>query len=139
MNAWFVPPIVIPAQSWDFSATQELRESNGGRSLVFFKTPATAASEAEAVIAAARYAADLMIVDAGLGRGSGVSAVEEILRAGPLAHVFVTGDAEGVRVRKPDAVIVHKPFREAALARAIDAALTASPKPERLYGSGHGH
>src|SRR5438046_3704813 len=73
---------------------------------------ATAASEAEAVIAAARYASDLMIVDAGLGRGSGVSAVEEILRAGPLAHVFVTGDAEGVRVRKPDAVIVRKPFRE---------------------------
>ena len=32
---------------------------------------ATAASEAEAVIAAARYAPDLMIVDAGLGRGSG--------------------------------------------------------------------
>jgi hypothetical protein len=39
MNAWFVRPIVIPiAQSWDFSATQELRESNGGRSRVFFKT-----------------------------------------------------------------------------------------------------
>src|SRR5438270_8974943 len=80
---------------------------------------ATAASEAEAVIAAARYAPDLMIVDAGLGRGSGVSAVEEILRAGPLAHVFVTGDAERVRVRKPDALIVRKPFREAELARAM--------------------
>src|SRR5437016_11731881 len=100
---------------------------------------ATAATEAEAVIAATCYGPDLMIVDAGLGQGSGVSAVEEILRAGPLAHVFVSGDAEGVRVRKPDAVIVRKPFREAALARAIDAALTASPKPERLYGSGHGH
>jgi CheY-like chemotaxis protein len=100
---------------------------------------ATAATAAEAVNAATRYDPDLMIVDAGLGRGSGVSAVEEILRAGPLAHVFVTGDAEGVRVRKPDAVIVRKPFREAALARAIDAALTASPKPERLYESGHGH
>jgi DNA-binding response OmpR family regulator len=37
---------------------------------------ATAASEAEAVIAAIRYDPDLMIVDAGLGRGSGVSAVE---------------------------------------------------------------
>ena len=46
---------------------------------------ATAATEREAVIAAAHYKPDLMIVDAGLGRGSGVSAVEEILRAGPLA------------------------------------------------------
>ena len=57
---------------------------------------ATAASEAEAVIAATRYDPDLMIVDARLGRGSGVSAVEQILRAGPVAHVFVSGDAESV-------------------------------------------
>ena len=88
---------------------------------------ATAATEAEAVSAAIRYRPDLMIVDAGLGRGSGVSAVEEILRAGPLAHVFISGDAETVRVRKPDAVVVRKPFREAELARAIDMALVAAP------------
>src|SRR5216110_2968524 len=74
---------------------------------------ATPATEAEAVIAATRYGPDLMIVDAGLGRGSGVSAVEEILRAGPLAHVFISGDAGRLRVRKPDAVVVRKPFREA--------------------------
>ena len=105
---------------------------------------ATAATEAEAVSAATRYDPDLMIVDAGLGRGSGVSAVEEILRAGPLAHVFISGDAVRVRVRKPDAVVVRKPFGEAELARAIDLALAAaSPpqprKPERLRGSRHGH
>ena len=101
---------------------------------------ATAASETEAVIAATRYDPDLMIVDSRLGRGSGVSAVEEILRAGPLAHVFISGDAERVRVRKPDAVVVRKPFREAELARAIEMALAAIPsKPERLCGSGHGH
>ena len=87
---------------------------------------ATAATEAEAVIAASRHRPDLMIVDAGLGHGSGVSAVEEILRAGPLAHLFVTGDAERVRARKPDAVVVRKPFRQAELARAIDSALSAA-------------
>src|SRR5438067_11012880 len=55
---------------------------------------ATAATENDAVIAAAHYGPDLMIVDAGLGRGSGVSAVEEIrrCRAGPLALVFISGD-----------------------------------------------
>jgi CheY-like chemotaxis protein len=102
---------------------------------------ATATSEAEAVIAATCYAPDLMIVDAGLGQGSGVSAVEEILRAGPLAHVFVSGDAERVRLRKPDAVVVRKPFREAELARAIDLALAAvsTPKSEGSCGSGNGH
>ena len=89
---------------------------------------ATAASEAEAVIAAIRYDPDLMIVDARLGRGSGVSAAEEILRAGPLPHVFISGDAEAVRVRKPNAVVVRKPFREAELARAIDMALGAAPR-----------
>jgi len=106
---------------------------------------ATAATEAEAVIAATPYGPDLLIVDAGLGRGSGVSAVEEIeiLRAGPLAHVFISGDAGRLRLRKPDAVVVRKPFREAELARAIDLALAAAStphsKPERLRGSGHGH
>ena len=59
---------------------------------------ATATTESEAIVAATRYRPDLMIVDAGLGRGSGVSAVEEILRTGPLAHVFISGDAETVRV-----------------------------------------
>ena len=89
---------------------------------------ATAATEAEAVIAATRYGPDLMIVDAGLGRGSGVSAVEEILRAGPLAHVFVTGDAEWVRRRRPDAIVVRKPFRQTELARAIDMALATAAR-----------
>jgi two-component system, response regulator PdtaR len=87
---------------------------------------ATAATEAEAVIAAAHYRPDLMIVDAGLGRGSGVSAVEEICRAGPLAHVFISGDAERVRLRHPDAVVVRKPFRQAELVRAIEIALATA-------------
>jgi DNA-binding NarL/FixJ family response regulator len=47
--------------------------------------------------AAARYKPDLMIVDAGLGHGSGVAAVEQILRAGPIAHMFISGDAGGPR------------------------------------------
>ena len=101
----------------------------------------TAATQAEAVNAATRYDPDLMIVDAGLGRGSGVSAVEEILRTGPLAHVFISGDAGRVRVRKPDAVVVRKPFRATELARAMDMALAAAPrrKSEKLCGSGDGH
>jgi CheY-like chemotaxis protein len=89
---------------------------------------AAVATEHEAVIAAAHYKPDLMIVDAKLGRGSGVSAVEEILRTGPLAHVFISGDAERVRLRKPDAVVVRKPFREAELARAIDLARAVPPR-----------
>jgi CheY-like chemotaxis protein len=87
---------------------------------------ATAATEADAVIAATRHRPDLMIVDARLGGGSGVSAVEEILRAGPVAHLFISGDAEKVQTRQPDAVVVRKPFRKAELARAIDTSLAAA-------------
>jgi len=63
---------------------------------------ATAATESEAVTAAAHYGPDLMIVDAGLGQGSGVSAVEKIQRARPIAHLFISGDAEGVSDVDPD-------------------------------------
>ena len=87
---------------------------------------ATAATEADAVIAATRHRPDLMIVDARLGGGSGVSAVEEILRAGPVAHLFISGDAEKVQTRQPDTVVVRKPFRKAELARAIDTSLAAA-------------
>jgi len=104
-----------------------------------YEVCATAASEAEAVSAATRLGPDLMIADARLSQGSGVSAVEEILRAGPIAHVFVSGDAEMVRARKPDAVVVRKPFGEAELAEAIDLALAATPRSENLCRPGDGH
>lgn len=102
---------------------------------------AVAATETEAVTAATRHAPDLLIADAGLGQGSGVSAVEEILRAGPIAHVFVSGDAGRVRARKPGAVVVRKPFRQAELAKAIDTALDAAALhgPEKLSNSGDCH
>lgn len=85
----------------------------------------TAATEDEAVVAAAHYQPDLMVVDAGLGRGSGVSAVEAICRTRPRAHVFISGDAERVRERRPNAVVLRKPFRQAELAKAIEIALAA--------------
>jgi CheY-like chemotaxis protein len=91
---------------------------------------ATAATEADAVTAASRFKPDLMIVDASLGRGSGVSAVEQILLAGPVAHVFMSGEAARVRERRPDAVVLRKPFREPELVRAIDIALDAVAHPQ---------
>jgi DNA-binding response OmpR family regulator len=53
---------------------------------------AIASTEADAVAAAVRYRPDLMIVEARLGDGSGVPAVEEMLRIGFVPHGFVTGD-----------------------------------------------
>jgi CheY-like chemotaxis protein len=82
-------------------------------------------TEADAVTAAARCRPDLMIVDVRLGEGSGVSAVEEILRAGPVSHVFVSGDISGVPALTPGTVIIRKPYREPDLAQAIQRAIGA--------------
>jgi CheY-like chemotaxis protein len=84
------------------------------------------ATEADAVATAVRCRPDLMIVDVRLGDGSGVSAVEEILRTGPVPHVFVSGDTSRVQTLRPGAVVIQKPFRESDLARAIQRALGAA-------------
>jgi hypothetical protein len=64
-----------------------------------------------------------MIVDARLGAGSGVSAVEEILRIWPVPHFFMSGNVSKVKALKPDTEVLEKPFNEAELARAIQRVL----------------
>jgi len=83
------------------------------------------ATEAEAISAADRCRPDLMIVDVLLGAGSGVSAVTEILRAGPMPHLFVSGDISRIQTLRPGAVAIQKPYKESDLARAIQLALDA--------------
>ena len=55
------------------------------------------ATEADAVTAAARYKPELIIVDGRLGDASGISAVEEIRRTGPVPHLFVSSDVSQVK------------------------------------------
>lgn len=83
------------------------------------------ATEAGAVVAAVRCRPDLMIVDARLGDGSGVSAVKEILRTGFIPHIFISGDTSTVQALKSGAVTILKPFAESDLVRAIQRALGA--------------
>ena len=80
-------------------------------------------TEADAVATADRCRPDLMIVDARLGEGSGVAAVEAILSGGFVPHLFVSGDALRVRALRPDALVIQKPYREADLAHAIQCAV----------------
>ncbi len=80
-------------------------------------------TEAGAVAAAIRCKPDVMIVDVLLGEGSGISAVEQILRTGFIPHLFVTGDPSRVRARRPDAAVLQKPFRVADLAWALQRAI----------------
>jgi two-component system, response regulator PdtaR len=100
---------------------------------------ATAATPAEAVDAARRFKPDLMIVDGALDGGSGVSAVEEILRVEPVPYLFLSGDPTSIRLQMPRAVVVSKPFREADLVRGIAGALDPHPPQERSAGARYGY
>jgi two-component system, response regulator PdtaR len=83
------------------------------------------ATETGAVAAAARCKPDLMIVDARLRGGSGVSAVEEILCTRWVPHVFVSGETSTIQALRPGSIVIRKPFRDIDLNRAIQRALDA--------------
>jgi DNA-binding response OmpR family regulator len=82
-------------------------------------------TEAGTVAAGLRFRPDILIVDPGLLRGSGISAVTEILRTVFIAHVFVSGDKLWDRQLHPRAITLQKPFRESDLASAIQRAMGA--------------
>jgi CheY-like chemotaxis protein len=86
---------------------------------------AVEATEPDTVAAAARCKPDVMLVDVTLGEGSGIAAVQQVLRSGFVAHVFVTGNATRLLARCPQAVVLRKPFREEDIAPAIQRALDA--------------
>lgn len=83
---------------------------------------ATVDTVAEAIVAAAAYRPDLIIMDGQLRDGSGVAAIKEILRSGFVPHIFVTGDAYRLGT-DATAIIVRKPFTEHTLTRSIARAL----------------
>lgn len=84
-------------------------------------------TEADAVRSAFRRTPDLMIIDASLRNGSGVSAVDAVCAAGFIPHFFISGDISRIKALRPSAVAVQKPFREADLVNAIQRALKGSP------------
>ncbi|NKE20236.1 response regulator, partial [Neoroseomonas oryzicola] len=64
---------------------------------------ATETTEDGAVAAALRCSPDLMIVDVTLGRGSGINAVETVLRTRHVPHVYMSGAP--VRTDRPESVV----------------------------------
>lgn len=86
-----------------------------------------AATEMEAIAAAAQHAPDLMIVDAQLRGGSGVLAMQAILLHADMPHIFMTG---GLRQSIPaGAVVLQKPFGKASLLAAIECGARRSAEP----------
>lgn len=85
---------------------------------------AVAVDEQQAVCAAREHQPDIMLVDAKLGNGSGIAAVDDIISSTFIPHVFVTGDKRGVLEVRPNAVIIEKPFYVRELSEAISQAMT---------------
>ncbi len=83
-------------------------------------------TETGAVAAAAWHRPSLLIVDAGLSEGNGISAVDRILRDGFVPHIFVSGDNLKPEMLDPRAVRLSKPFDERDLFVAIQQALATS-------------
>ncbi len=79
--------------------------------------------ESGSVAGARRMKPDLMIVDVNLQEGSGIGAVEAITRERHIPHIFVSGDASAVRLLKPKATVLQKPYFELDLLLAIKSAL----------------
>jgi two-component system, response regulator PdtaR len=82
-------------------------------------------TETGAIAAAHRLRPDLMIVDAHLGRGSGIRAVEIIVQARFVPYIFVTGDKLGTLLLRPQDIVIEKPFRERDLVQAIARAVAS--------------
>jgi two-component system, response regulator PdtaR len=85
---------------------------------------AVAVNEHDAVTAARDHQPDIMIVDAKLGQGSGITAVDDIIARAFIPHLFVTGDRPGVLELRPNAIVIEKPFHVRDLSDAIELAMT---------------
>jgi DNA-binding response OmpR family regulator len=91
------------------------------------------ATQADAVSAAASRRPDLMIVDVGLGTGSGIAAMDEILRAGFVTHLYMSGNVAMFRMLKPNAPVLEKPFYESELEGAISRAIETSEAQRLIH------
>ncbi len=91
-------------------------------------------TEAGAIAAAARCQPDLIIADAHLHEGSGIAAVNAILTAGFIPHLFVSGDLIDRKSFNPGAGVLQKPFQERQLIEAISRAIDPA---NVLIGEGH--
>jgi len=80
-------------------------------------------TETNAVAAADRLKPDLLIVDVHLREGTGLHAVSTILKAGFVPHIYTTGDRMISGELTAGAIVLQKPFLDAALTQAISAAM----------------
>ncbi len=75
-------------------------------------------SKQETIEAAAQCAPDLMIVDAQLRAGTGIAAMDAILRQAAMPHIFMTGGT--LQTFPPETMVLRKPFAAADLKALVE-------------------
>jgi len=108
MHAFILEDDHLIAQS-----LQDMLETLGFSSFSF------ARSEDAAVFGASEGGIDLITADVRLLPGDGVRAVEAICRRRQIPVIYITGFAEELLDRVPDAVIIQKPVKQEELAAAL--------------------
>jgi DNA-binding response OmpR family regulator len=78
-----------------------------------------ARSEDAAVMGAGEQNIDLITADVRLLPGNGVDAVERICAKRDIPVLFITGYADELKERAPDAVVVQKPIKRDELMSAV--------------------
>ena len=90
---------------------------------------AVAVTEQDAVAAAELHHPDLILADANLEQGSGITAIARILDVRPAPHIFMSGNPAKLGGLGPAAVVLEKPFTEPDVRRAITRALNFAAVP----------
>jgi two-component system, response regulator PdtaR len=108
MHAFILENEPLIAQS-----LQDMLEPLGFASFSF------ARSEDAAVFGAGRGKIDLITADVRLLPGDGVRAVEAICKRREIPVIFITGYAEELLDRVPDAVVIQKPVKQDDLSAAV--------------------
>ena len=86
-----------------------------------------ARSEDAAVMGANAQDIDLISADVRLLPGDGVNAVEAICSRRDIPVIYITGFAEELEERLPEATVVQKPVKPEALAKAVNKVLDRHP------------
>jgi DNA-binding response OmpR family regulator len=117
MHAFIIEDDYLISQS-----LQDMLEQLGFTSFSF------ARSEDAAVMGANAQNIDLITADVRLLPGDGVNAVEAICTRRDIPVLFITGFAEELQERAPEAVVVQKPVKQDQLAAAVREVLRKEQK-----------
>lgn len=91
------------------------------------KVCAVTSTVSGAVAAMARYRPNLLIVDAWLKDGSGLTVIDKVCQYGHVPHLYASGDISGIQLARPEAVVIQKPYHVVKLEAAIERAMLAGP------------